>query len=241
MITKRILSPCVHALVFTLLALPAFAADFYAIVDDFGRRPRNAYVDIAVDSTSGGNAPPEVLFNLFDFQGSQIAEFFLPSNVNGFVSTASFGNLFDLTTGRPMLVHARTPSTAADFGAALHIDSVGAPMTIGILHKSKADGTSFGMGTVFSVPLGSFRSAYLLIANVSGSDVGVELFRGALGAAGTGNPSNQRLTSHAIWKLALTANEAFANVIVRSTGFIIVQVVVDDGRSIQSYMVPPTS
>jgi hypothetical protein len=221
----------------TLLAQPSFAAEFFAIVDNFGRRARNVYLDVAVDH-DGSSAPPEVLFNVYNTVGSQIAEFSVLTQ-EGFASTASFGNLFGLTGGRPMLIRARTPS-ALDSGAVLHIDSQGAPMTVGILPITRL-GTVFGMERLFSAPLGNFRSASLLIANVWGDDVSVDIFKGAKGPDGSGINANPRLANYGIWRVDLTQNEALSNVIVSSSGSVIVQAVIDDGRGVQSYMVPPSS
>jgi hypothetical protein len=228
MITKRIFSLCIHALVFTLLALPGFAADFYAIVDDFGRRARTARLDFAFDTRAGVGV--NVQFNVYDRQGTQVTEFFLPSNVNGFVSTESFGNLFDLTGGQPMLIRARTAGTIELSSATLYIDSAGAPLTIGIPP---------GVGGLFSLALGNFRSASLLISNVSGAQVTVDVFKGTNHAPGSGIYSNPRVPNYGQWRVELTQNEALSHLIVQASGSCLVQVVIDDGRSIQSFMVTP--
>jgi hypothetical protein len=197
-------------------------------------------MDVAMDSRSGGGGPPIAQFNVYDTNGVQIAEFSLIANQNGFVSTASFGNLFNLTGGQPMVVRARTPELAPTSGATLYIDSLGAPLTIGLLPKKRADGTALGTGTLFGIALGNFRSASLLIANVSGGDQSVDIFAGTGGAHGSGIFSTPRLGNNAIWRVNLTQNEALSNLIVSSTGLIIVQVVIDDGRSIQSFQVLPS-
>lgn len=222
----------------TLLTSNAWAAEFYAIVDNLGKRPLNAWLDIAIDQASGGNAAPEVLFTAWDVQGSQIAEF-LVSAQTGFASTFSAGNLFDLTSGQRLLVRGLTSAIAADHGAALHLELRGANVIHGVLQKARFDGSADGAGTLFAVPLPGFKKASLLIANVSGSDVGIESFRGAKSAAGSGTSLNQRLGSHASFDVALTQSDAFTNYIVSSTGPIIVQVVIDDGKTIQSYMISP--
>jgi hypothetical protein len=218
----------------------AWAADFYAIVDNLGRRPLNAYLDVAVDGASGGLAPPEIQFDAWDVQGIQVADFDIPTQA-GFASTFSAVNLFDLASGQPLLVRAQTQSTAVDFGAALHVEVRGANVRLGVLPRLEFDGTSYGSGQVFAIPLGGFKRTSLLIANVSGSDVGVESFRGTKGAPGSGTLLNARLGSHASFKVDLTQSEAFSNYVVSSTGLIIVQVVIDDGKSIESYMVAPSS
>ena len=95
------------------------------------------------------------------------------------------------------------------------------------------------MGTDFAVALGSFRSATLLIANLSGSDIAVDVFKGTRGADGFGIFSNPRITTTAIWKVNLTQNEALSNLIVHASNPIIVQAVINDGQTIQSFMVLP--
>jgi hypothetical protein len=221
-----------------LMTTSAWAAEFYAIVDSFGRKPLNAFMDVAVDSRSGGGVPPEIQFNIYDSNGVQVSEL-IATTQDGFASTFTFGNLFDLTNGGPLLVRARTP-TAPNYGAVLHIDSRGAPLIIGVMSKLGLDGTPFGAGHEFSVPLGSFQKAVLLVANVANGDVGADVFKGTNGALGTGFYSNARIQNHGIWRQNLTQNEAFSNIVVASTGPIVVQVVIDDGKTIQSYMVPAT-
>ena len=222
-----------------LLSGNAWAAQFHAIVDNLGKRPLNAYLDVAVDQASGGNAAPEVLFTAWDMQGTQLAEFWVSAQ-DGFASTFSTGNLFNLTNGQRLLVRALTPGTASNAGAALHLELRGANIIHGVLQRTKADGTLYGSGRLFAVPLGGFKKASVLIANVHNTDVSVESFRGVREADGTGTQLNARLTENASIKVDLTENDAFTNYIVSSSGLIIVQVVIDDGKTIQSYMVPPS-
>ena len=48
------------ALVLALLVSSSQAADYYAIVDNFGKKPRNAFMDVSVDTTIGaGSAGPD--------------------------------------------------------------------------------------------------------------------------------------------------------------------------------------
>ena len=101
------------------------------------------------------------------------------------------------------------------------------------------DGAALGMGTTFPIALGSFRSASLLIANVSGGDVAIDVYKGTRDAIGNGIFSNPRIINNAIWKVSLTQNEALSNLIVTATGFVVVEVVIDDSRTIQSFMVLP--
>ena len=234
--TKCSLLVCVLGLVFTMSAVTASAADYYAIVDNFGKKPRNAFMDVSVDTTIGAGI--DVLFDVYDARGVQLAEFTVPANSYGFASSSSWGNLFNLAAGQPILVRAQTPYAPTD-AATLHIDPLGAPTIVGVFPIRKRDNTLLGMGTDFAVALGSFRSATLLIANLSGSDIAVDVFKGTRGADGFGIFSNPRITTTAIWKVNLTQNEALSNLIVHASNPIIVQAVISDGQTIQSFMVLP--
>ena len=224
------------ALVLALLVSSSQAADYYAIVDNFGKKPRNAFMDVSVDTTIGAGI--DVLFDVYDARAVQLAEFTVPANSYGFASSSSWGNLFNLAAGQPILVRAQTPYAPTD-AATLHIDPLGAPTIVGVFPIRKRDNTLLGMGTDFAVALGSFRSATLLIANLSGSDIAVDVFKGTRGADGFGIFSNPRITTTAIWKVNLTQNEALSNLIVHASNPIIVQAVISDGQTIQSFMVLP--
>jgi hypothetical protein len=202
-----------------LLAPTVPAAEYYAIIDNFGKRARSAQLDIAFD-TSVGNL--EAIFHVFNSEGTQLTAFTLGSNGRGYISTESFGNLFSLSDGRPVLIRARTPD-AGPFGVAvLNIDSQGAPMLIGVpATQRKSDGGGLSAGRFFSIPLRSFQSAYLLVANVGGNDAAADV------------------SPNAVWKVSLTQNEALANLVVASTSNIVVEVVIDDGRTVQSFMTLP--
>jgi len=68
----------------------------------------------------------------------------------------------------------------------------------------------------------------------------VDVFKGSRGADGFGIFTNPRLTTNAIWKVNLTQNEALSNLIVHASGLVIVQAVINDGTTIQSFMVLPS-
>ena len=223
-------------LVFTMSAVTASAAEFYAIVDNFAKKPRTAFMDVSVDTTIGAGI--DVLFNVYDARGVPLAEFTVAANSYGLASSSSWGNLFNLAAGQPILVRAQTPYAPTD-AATLHIDSLGASTIVSIFAIRKRDGFPLGMGTDFAVALGTFPSARLLIANLSGSDVAVDVFKGSKGADGFGIYSNPRITATAIWKVNLTQNEALSNLIVHASNPIIVQAVISDGQTIQSFMVLP--
>jgi hypothetical protein len=237
MTIRRIFSLAILGLALTSLAQSCLAREFYAIVDDFGRRPRNAHLDVSTDSVAG---PDDTIFTVFNTFGAPLAQFTVRANLWGFASTASFDNLFNLTGGDPMLIRAETSFSSLPSAATLHIDSQGAPLIVGIWPTHKRDGTAFAMGREFNIALGSFRSASLSVANLGGSDQVVDIFKGTSGAAGHGIFSNPRLGPNASWRVNLTQNEALSNLIVTSTGPVIVQVVIDDGTTKQSFMVLPS-
>jgi len=114
----------VLGLVLTTFVAAVSADEFYAIVDDFGKKPRNAFMDVSVDTTLGTGI--DVLFNVYAAQGAQLAEFTVPANSYGFASSSSWGNLFYLAGSQPVLVRARTPDGAPASAATLHVDSLGA-------------------------------------------------------------------------------------------------------------------
>ena len=194
-------------------------------------------MDVSVDTTIGVGI--DVLFNVYDARGVPLTEFTVAANSYGLASSSSWGNLFNLAAGQPILVRAQTPYAPTD-AATLHIDSLGASTIVSIFAILKRDGFPLGMGTDFAVALGTFPSARLLIANLSGSDVAVDVFKGSKGADGFGIYSNPRITTTAIWKVNLTQNEALSNLIVHASNPIIVQAVIDDGQTIQSFMVLPS-
>jgi hypothetical protein len=233
---KRLLSLCVLGLVLTTFVATALAADYYAIVDGSAKKPRTAFMDVSVDTTIGAGI--DVLFDVYDARGIQLAEFTVPANSYGFASSSSWGNLFNLAAGQPILVRAQTPYAPTD-AATVHIDSLGASTVVGVFPIRKRDNTLLSMGTDFALALGSFRSATLLIANLSGSDVAVDVFKGSRGADGFGIFSNPRITTTAIWRVNLTQSEALSKLIVRASNPIIMQAVINDGQTIQSFMVLP--
>jgi len=216
-------------------ARTAGAAEFFAIVESTGKKPY-ASLDLAVDTRSGVGANVE--FRAFDPSGTFISEFFVPTNSAGFASTSSFGNLFDLTGGQPMLVQARTSQDTVNSGATLNVRSANGPMILGIPPVEKMGGALLSAGSLFSIAVGSFRSARLLIANVSGAQINVDVFTGTEFPPGTGIYSNPRLPNFGLWRVDLAQSESQSNLVIQASGIVIVQVVIDDGRTFHSFMVP---
>ena len=208
-----------------------YASDFCAIAVSPGSEPRLAFMDVAVDPTFAGAI--DVLFMVYREAGGVLAEFTVPIDANGFASTQSAlgaaRNVFRLTGGAPALVCARVPN-AAGAAATLDVRSSDSRLHLGVPFAIKA-GVSLAAGLTFPIAIGNVRAATLLIANVTGTDVGVDVSLGTSSPAqGGGIYSTPRLVTGAIWRVDLTAADFNSFVVVRATDNIIVQVVTDTGR-----------
>jgi hypothetical protein len=74
------------------------------------------------------------------------------------------------------------------------------------------------------------HAATLLIANVWGTDVAVDIFLARKGAPGDGKYKNPRILNQTIWIVDLDPADANSHFIVSSTGDVIAQLAVDEGR-----------
>lgn len=207
---------------------------FFAIITNFGTAPRvSAHMDVSMD-TRAAPTGTDVLFNVFEPEGSQLAEFAVQTNTNGFVSSAwappPNRNLFRVSNDGPALIRARTPLGASKTTASLHQRGQGNRLVIGVPPARKVDGSRLALGTLFPVALGDIAAASLLVANVSGSDVTVDVFIGTKGADGTGKHSIPRLKNNALGRIDLAQDDDNAHLVVSATGDIIVQLMIDDGR-----------
>lgn len=212
----------------------ASAAEFFAIFTNFGDalRPK-ARLDISVD-TRTANGPVDILYNVFDASGGQMAVFSVMTNENGFASSALASgpnrNLFNLTNGEPGMIQARTPTTASTTSGVLHQRGADSRFAIGVPPTRNSDGTLFNAGRVFPITVGDFTSASLLIGNVSGHDISADVFVGSIGGPGAGEYSNPLLSNYSIWRVDLMPDDQNAHLIVSASDAIIVQLVVNDGR-----------
>lgn len=225
------------ALMLSLLAPPGLAAEFYGIIDNFGKKLRSARMDVAVDTAPGTS---EVQFEIFSEAGTPLAQFAAHTNPDGLASTATVINLVDLTVGQPMVIRARPSYNTAPASATIHVDSIGAPLTFGVWPTHRRDGPALAIGREFSIALGSFRAASILVASVGGTEQVVDVHVGTRGPDGNGVYSNPRLQVNALWRVNLSPAEAHSNLVVSSTGPVIVQVAIDDGRGFQSFQVIPS-
>ena len=189
-------------------AVNSYASDFCAIAVSPGSEPRLAFMDVAVDPTFAGAI--DVLFTVYREAGGALAEFTVPIDANGFASTRSAlgeaRNVFRLTGGGPALVCARVPN-AAGAAATLDVRSSDSRLHLGVPCAIK-HGESLAAGRTFPISIGNVRAATLLIANVSGTDVGVDVSVGTSSPVqGAGRYSTPRLVTGAIWRVDLTAAE----------------------------------
>lgn len=223
-------------LVLSMLPQASRAAEYYAMIDSFGKRPLNAYIDVSVDNVIG---PADVEFVIINPVAGSPTNFTVRTNAEGLASTLSVANLFDLSGGQPLLVRARNQA-ATPSAAMVHIDSRGAPLTFPLWPANRrSDGSGFSVGRNFSIALGSFRSASLLIANIGGSDQVVDVHVGTRSSDGSGIYSNPRVGPFQIWKVNLSQNEAMSNLVVSSSGPLAVQLMIDDGTKPQAFVVMP--
>ena len=112
-------------------------------------------------------------------------------------------------------------------------------MAISVFPTFESDGSPLGTGRLFAIALGEYQFATLLIANVSGNDVIADVSKGTRAGDGNGTFTNPRLTSNAIWRIDLTSVERNSNLVVSSTAEVVVQVIINDGLSVQSFQVLP--
>jgi hypothetical protein len=218
------------ACVAILTAGKAHAAEFYVIASNPSKtKAPHAQIDVAVDTqATPGGAPAPILSVIYEPLGSEIASFTLETNDSGFVSTASasapFGNLFAVSGGIPLLVKVWTPSGASLSAVTLKTDE----HTVRVPPARRLDGSGIAQGRIFSVAVGADRTT-LLVANVCGTDIAVDVFLGRVGARGDGKYANPRLLNKEVWMVELDESDASSHVIVRSTCDIVLQVVTHEG------------
>ena len=226
------------AFVLMLLTQPSRAADFYAIITNFGNAKPGARMDVSVDTTV--SAAIDVLFTVFDASGSQLTEFTSRANASGLATSSAVltNDLFKLSNGQPAVVRARTPAGAIA-AAILHQTGSGNSLDLAVFPVRAADGFPYALGTNFAIALGNVPFPTLLIANVSGGDVAVDVFRGTRGCYGCGTYTTPRLVNNGLWRVDLTDADKNADLIVTSTGPIIVQLVLDDGKRVSALTCMP--
>ena len=226
------------AFVATVAASEAQAAEFYAIIANLNDANNpHAQIDVAVDTQAlPGGAPSTVLFNVYRADGTQLAEFEVLTNSHGFASSAfapaPYDNLFTVSEGLPALVRVRTVTSSSLASAVLRQTLKPSNIPIAVPPVRRSDGSRVAMGSLFSTPIGNIIApgATLLIANLSGGDIAVDIFLGAKGAPGAGKYVNPRMKSNAFWIVDLDPADSNSHFLVSSTGDVIVQLAVGDGK-----------
>jgi len=216
-------------------------AEFYAIITNFGNAPKaSARFDVSVDTTLGVGI--DVLYNVYDTNGAQLAEFTSRCNNMGLATSSAIAtnDLFKLTGGAPGLVRARTPDGAPTASALLHQSGPGNRLDLNVPPTRRRDGVPFAMGTSFSIALGDVPTPALLIANLNGQDVSADVFRGSRGADGAGAFTTPRIAANALWRVDLTDADKNTNLVVHSSGLVIVQLVFDDGQRVSALTCLPS-
>ena len=232
---RKPLTVLIVATLVLAIVQPLAASEFYAIVWNLtGVRHPEAHLDVSGDTAQlrGGS---NIDFNVFNVDGLQISEFTLQSNERGFVSTAfaapGIANLFDLSLG-PMLIRARVPDGVNNEYASLRQTLGNEAIVVGIPPLRRQNGTPVAVGTLFPVTPGDFSCAALLVANISGADVVVDVFVGTKGPDGAGKYSI-RVKPNAVGILQITdPADAHSHLVMSSTGDIVAQLVVDTGKQV---------
>lgn len=221
-------------------------ADFHAILTKFGNAPRaSAHLDVSFDTAALAGGPVDVQFDVFAADGRTLAQFTVRANANGFASSelapAPNNNLFGISAGEPALVRARTPSGGFGATATLHQRESANRLVVSVPPDRRSDGSAVHVGRDFTLNVGEIRgSAALLVANVAAVDVQADVFLGSGGAPGTGRFTNPRIQPNCTWRVDLQAGETNANLVLKATDDIIVQLVIDDGR-LNALTVVPTA
>jgi hypothetical protein len=216
-------------------------SEFYAIINNASNAPRaNAQLDVSVDTAATGGAAVNVSFFVYRAtDGVQVALFEIPTNANGFASTAPSQNLFQASGGETALIKAVTPSGAPSMAVLRQRVQGQAKIVLGVPPLRKLDATLLGGGVQFSVAIGDIMSGTaLLIANVSSVAAMVDVFQGTRGVQGQGKYKNPDLQPNAIWRVDLQATDANSNLVIRSTEPMVIQLAVDDGKVDGATLVP---
>jgi hypothetical protein len=206
-------------------------ATYFAVFSNFGTSTQiGAHFDVAADTLAASQGTP-ILFDVYDANGQLLASFETLTNNNGFASNATLTgpnqNLFRITNGQPGAVRVRTPDTAVQTGL-LRQRGAGTRLLLGVPPLATSDGRPLALGKIFPVTVGDVTTAYLLVANPEGADIGVDVHVGTRGPAGGGKYSNPRITNHAHWRVELAPTERNSGLVVVASNPVVVQLVVTD-------------
>jgi hypothetical protein len=212
------------------------AADFYAIIANLNNAKKpHAQIDVSIDTQALASGPLDILFEVFSLDGTVLASFAVPTNADGFASSSSAGfpndNLFAWTGGLPALVRVHTPQGVASSAATLR-KTTNSDMVLKLLPARQQNGTSVALGTQFAFAMGEIpHGATLLVANVSGADVNVDVFLGTAGLPGSGKHNDGRLQNRSSWIVELDQSDARSHMLVVSSGETVVQFAEPGGKN----------
>jgi hypothetical protein len=213
------------------------AAEHYAIMWNLtGTKQSRAYIDVGIDT----RAAPEgsaVTFLVTDLDGQPFSEFTLLVNSRGFVTSSSAAppndNLLAVSGGQPARVRVTTPLGATNEYAVLHQTERSTNLTLGVPPARDLSGQRVAIGTFFPVTLGDFSRATLLVGNVSGADVSVDVFVGTKGADGAGKYTIPVLHNNEIGRIDIDPTDARSHLVLSTNGGdIFAQLVLDKGKGV---------
>jgi hypothetical protein len=221
-------------------------ANFFAIINGARNAPKaDARLDLSIDTAATGGGPVNIeVFVYHDVDGVQLAMFNIPTNAQGFASTAGnnlFRNLFRASARRTALVKAVTPAGVPAAMAYLRQTGRAGKIILGVPPIKRNDNSTLACGTHFAVALGDYAKATrLLIANVTAVPIGVDLFLGTQGARGQGAYTNPALQPNAVWTVNFQSSDAQSHMVIVGTDMMIMHLAVDDGRMVHEASVLPT-
>jgi len=213
----------------------AMAGEFRAILWNVtDAKDPQAHIDVGID-TRGAAAGTDVLFSVYDMDGILLSEFTLQVDARGFVSSLSAAppnnNLYAVSGGQPASVTVKFPQGATNADAVLYQTLKASKVVLGVPWLRDQADFPVASGTLFSVTVGNFSRASLLVANVSGTDLTVDVFVGTAGAPGAGKYSLPDVKNNMIARIDLDPSDSNSHLVMRSTGDIVAQLVVDTGKS----------
>lgn len=217
-------------------AAPARAAESFAIIANLTGAPKpHAHLDVGVDTSASGGVPVAVEFTIFNARGALLDQFVvMTAPETGFASTASAfppnDNLFTTSAGLPAPVRIRSPQPVGTEATVLRQSLGKSRIILGVPVAKRSDGTALAQGRTFRTTGDIIQKATLLVANVSGGDVAVDVFVGAKGVPGHGKYTNPALNNMSLWIVELDPTDARSHLVVASGGHIVVQLAVEDGQ-----------
>jgi hypothetical protein len=211
--------------------------EFNAVIDNVNNVAHpTAQIDVSIY-----HATPlaEIVFSVFRASdGMNLSSFVLNPNANGFCSSSSAeapnDNLFTVSGGLPALVRVFiTPSELAAT-AVVRQDLGGSKIVFGMPARSSNFGTPLAGGTEMAIAVGDLENGTsLFIANISSgpfpapiSDAHEEVT-----VSVGGSLYMNKLRANTVWRLDLQSVDANSNLLVRSSGAVTVEFVVNQGKS----------